>query len=100
MPLSGKIPHAAERLGPWAMAAEPARPEPVRHNGRGHGSERPAYRKKQKQKQKKQTKKEYSEPCDQLSCPRQPVQPESDVSTLRGMLGMHLYVFVMKFLLH
>ena len=28
------------------MAAEPARPEPVLHNGRGHNSERPAYRKK------------------------------------------------------
>uniref|UniRef100_A0A8C9E6T2 Uncharacterized protein n=1 Tax=Phocoena sinus TaxID=42100 RepID=A0A8C9E6T2_PHOSS len=34
---------------PWwrsAMAAEPARPEPVLRNGRGHNSERPAYRKK------------------------------------------------------
>ena len=30
------------------MAAEPARPEPVLHNGRGHNSERPAYRKKKK----------------------------------------------------
>ena len=28
------------------MAAEPARPEPVLRNGRGHSSERPAYRKK------------------------------------------------------
>ena len=28
------------------MAAEPARPEPVLHNGRGHNSERPAYHKK------------------------------------------------------
>ena len=27
------------------MAAEPARPEPVLHNGRGHNSERPVYRK-------------------------------------------------------
>ena len=30
------------------MAAEPARPEPVLRNGRGHNSERPAYRKKKK----------------------------------------------------
>ena len=28
-PGTGKIPHAAERLGPWAMVAEPVRPEPV-----------------------------------------------------------------------
>ena len=48
MPRSGKIPRAAERLGPWAMVAEPARPEPVLRNGRGHNSERPAYRKKKK----------------------------------------------------
>ena len=41
VPRSGKIPHAAERLGPWVMAAEPAL-----LNGRGHNSERPAYRKK------------------------------------------------------
>ena len=39
-----KIPHAAERPGPWAMAAEPARLEPVLRNGRGHNSERPAHR--------------------------------------------------------
>ena len=39
---------AAERLGPWAMAAEPARPEPVLLNGRGHDSERPAYHQKKK----------------------------------------------------
>ena len=32
------------------MAAEPARPEPVLRNGRGHNSERPAYRKKKKKK--------------------------------------------------
>ena len=30
------------------MAAEPVRPEPVLRNGRGHNSERPAYRKKKK----------------------------------------------------
>ena len=30
------------------MAAEPALPEPVLRNGRGHDSERPAYRKKKK----------------------------------------------------
>ena len=30
------------------MAAEPARPEPVLRNGRGHDSERPVYRKKKK----------------------------------------------------
>ena len=33
------------------MAAEPARPEPVLRNGRGHNSERPAYRKKTKKPQ-------------------------------------------------
>ena len=32
------------------MAAEPVRPEPVLHNGRGRNSERPAYRKKKKEK--------------------------------------------------
>ena len=31
-PWSGKIPHAAEQLGPWATAAEPVRLEPVLHN--------------------------------------------------------------------
>ena len=50
VPRSGKIPHAAERLGPWAVAAGPARPEPVLHGGRGHSSEGPAYRKKKKKK--------------------------------------------------
>ena len=30
------------------MAAEPARPEPVLRNGRGHNSERPVYRKEKK----------------------------------------------------
>ena len=32
------------------MAAEPAHPEPVLHDGRGHNSERPVYRKKKKRK--------------------------------------------------
>ena len=49
MPRSGKISHAAEQLGPWAMASEPERPEPVLRNGRGHNSERTAYRKKKKE---------------------------------------------------
>ena len=40
-PWSGKIPHAAEQLGPWATTAEPARLEPVLRNKRGRGSERP-----------------------------------------------------------
>ena len=43
-PWSGKIPHAAEQLGPWATATEPARLEPVLRNGRGRDSERPAHR--------------------------------------------------------
>ena len=43
-PWSGRIPHAAERLGPWATTTEPARLEPVLRNKRGHGSERPAHR--------------------------------------------------------
>ena len=42
-PWSGKIPHAAERLGPWATITEPARLEPVLRNKRGHDSERPAH---------------------------------------------------------
>ena len=42
-PWSGKIPHAAERLGPWATITEPARLEPVLHK-RGCDSERPAHR--------------------------------------------------------
>ena len=43
-PWSGKIPHAAERLGPWATTTEPARLEPVPRNKRGRDSERPAHR--------------------------------------------------------
>ena len=43
-PGSGKIPHAAEQLGPWATTTEPARLEPVPCNGRGHDGERPAHR--------------------------------------------------------
>ena len=43
-PWSGKIPHSAERLGPWATIAEPARLEPVLRNKRGRDSERPAHR--------------------------------------------------------
>ena len=43
-PWSGKIPHATEQLGPWATTTEPAWPEPVLRNKRGHDSERPAHR--------------------------------------------------------
>ena len=43
-PWSGKIPHAAEQLGPWATTTEPARLEPVLCNKRGRDSERPAHR--------------------------------------------------------
>ena len=43
-PWSGKIPHAAEQLGPWATITEPARLEPVLHNKRGRDSERPTHR--------------------------------------------------------
>ena len=43
-PWSGKIPHAAEQLGPWATTAEPARLEPVLHSKRGRNNERPAHR--------------------------------------------------------
>ena len=43
-PWSGKIPHAAERLGPCATIAEPARLEPVLRNQRGRESKRPAHR--------------------------------------------------------
>ena len=42
-PWSGKIPHAAEQLGPWATTTEPARLEPVLRNKRGCDSERPAH---------------------------------------------------------
>ena len=35
-PWSGKIPHAAEQLSPWATITEPARLEPVLRNKRGH----------------------------------------------------------------
>ena len=42
-PWSGKIPHAAEQLGPWATITEPVRLEPVLHNKRGCDSERPAH---------------------------------------------------------
>ena len=40
---SGKIPHDAEQLGPWATTAEPACLEPVLRNKRGRDSERPAH---------------------------------------------------------
>ena len=43
-PWSGKIPHAAEQLSPWATTTELAHLEPVLRNGRGHNSERPAHR--------------------------------------------------------
>ena len=43
-PWSGRIPHAAEQLGPWATITEPARLEPVLHNKRGRDNERPAHR--------------------------------------------------------
>ena len=43
-PWSGKIPHAAEQLGPRATTTEPARLEPVPCNKRGRNSERPALR--------------------------------------------------------
>ena len=43
-PWSGKIPHAAEQLGPWATTTEPARLQPVLRNKRGRDSERPAHR--------------------------------------------------------
>ena len=43
-PWSGKVPHAAEQLGPWATTTEPARLEPVLRNRRGRDSERPAHR--------------------------------------------------------
>ena len=42
-PWSGKIPHAAEQLSPWATTTEPARLEPVLCNKRGRDSERPAH---------------------------------------------------------
>ena len=40
----GGIPHAAERLGPWATTTEPARLELVLRNKRGCDNERPAHR--------------------------------------------------------
>ena len=40
----GKIPHAAEQLGPWATTTEPARLEPVLCKKRGRDSERPVHR--------------------------------------------------------
>ena len=43
-PWFGKIPHAAEQLGPWATTTEPARLEPVLRNKRGRNSERPTHR--------------------------------------------------------
>ena len=43
-PWCGKIPHAAEQLGPWATTTEPARLEPVLRSKRGRDSERPVHR--------------------------------------------------------
>ena len=43
-PWSGKIPYAAEQLGPWATTAEPERLEPLLHNKRGCDNERPTHR--------------------------------------------------------
>ena len=42
-PWSGRIPHAADQLGPWATTTEPARLEPVLRNRRGRDSERPTH---------------------------------------------------------
>ena len=42
-PWSGKIPHAAEQLDPWATTTEPARLELVLRNKRGRDSERPVH---------------------------------------------------------
>ena len=42
-PWSGRIPHAAEQLGPCATTTEPARLELVLRNKRGRDSERPAH---------------------------------------------------------
>ena len=42
-PWSGKIPHAAEQLGPWAATTEPACLEPVPRNKRGRDSEKPTH---------------------------------------------------------
>ena len=43
-PWSGKIPHAAGQLGPWATITEPARLEPELRNKRGRNNARPAHR--------------------------------------------------------
>ena len=43
-PWSGKIPRAAEQLGPWATTTEPVRLEPVLRNKRGRDSESPPHR--------------------------------------------------------
>ena len=43
-PWSGKSPHAAEQLGPWAIITEPACLEPVLRYKRGRDNERPAHR--------------------------------------------------------
>ena len=43
-PWSGRIPHAAEQLGPWATIAEPEHLEPVLCSKRGRDGERPAHR--------------------------------------------------------
>ena len=42
-PWSGRIPHAAEQLGPWATITKPARLEPVLRHKRGRDSERPVH---------------------------------------------------------
>ena len=42
-PWSGKVPHAAGQLGPWATTTEPACLEPVLCNERGCDSERTAH---------------------------------------------------------
>ena len=43
-PWSGRIPHAAEQLGPWATTTEPEHLEPLLCNRRGRDSDRPAHR--------------------------------------------------------
>ena len=43
-PWSGRIPHAAEQLGPRATATEPVRLELVLRNKRGRDGERSAHR--------------------------------------------------------
>ena len=74
-PWSGRIPHAAEQLGPWATTTEPVRLEPVLRNKRGRDSERPVHRDEEwpllattRESPRTETKTQHSHKLKKIKC--------------------------------